>query len=96
MVTYQGENGGSSKTITQCSIPFERLLVNAPNIQSRYIGKYSGVVIAEIALFAPGELVFEYDPIFNSIPILPILPPMLSMPSLGGCTFLDCGGVVGQ
>jgi hypothetical protein len=92
MVTYIGYNGGNSQTtLTQCSINFERLLLNAPNIQSRYIGVFKGVVISEIALFAPGALDFVYDTVFDTAPILPLLPPVLSMPD-SGCVGSGCGG----
>ena len=92
-VTYTAYNGGSQTELTQCSIHFQRLLLNAPNVQSRYIGQFSGVTIAEIALFAPGALNFEYDPVFDSVPVFPLIAPTLS----GTCTnpFLCGGGVLG-
>ena len=74
MRTYVGENGGgSSTTLTQCAIEYHRLLLNAPNVQSRYVGRFHGVTIAEIALFAPGALDFEYDAVFDSVDALPLL-----------------------
>jgi hypothetical protein len=89
MITYQANNGGSISTLTQCGINFQHLLLNAPNIQSRYVGQFTGVAIAEIALFAPGALNFAYDPTFNTVPILPLLPPMIESP---GCSGPLCGG----
>jgi hypothetical protein len=74
MLTYTGYNGGNSATVlTQCEIDYSRLLLNAPNIQSRYVGQVSGVVIAEIALFAPGALKFQYDSTFDHVDELPLL-----------------------
>jgi hypothetical protein len=73
MITYQANNGGVISTDTECKIAFSRILLNAPNIQSRYVGTFSGVAIAEIALFAPGALQFSYDATFSTVPILPLL-----------------------
>jgi hypothetical protein len=98
MVAYVAQDDGFNPTLTQCSINFQRLLINAPDIQSRYVGQFKGVVIAEIALFAPGALNFAYDPTFNDVPILPLLPPLLNVPGLtppsSGCTGPLCGGGV--
>ena len=55
------------------TIAFSRLLLNAPVINSRYKGKYKGLVIAEYALFWPGKTHFEFDPIFKEVPVLPLL-----------------------
>lgn len=52
---------------------FERILVTAPQVHSRYSGKFKGTVIAEIALFRLGDLEFEYDPVFSTVPVLPKL-----------------------
>ena len=74
MVTYEAQNGGGShRTLTECGIQFSHLLLNAPMVHSRYVGQVSGVVIAEIALFAPGALNFTYDPVFDSVTALPKL-----------------------
>jgi hypothetical protein len=75
MVSYAGINGGRSTNLNECGVDYSRLLLNAPNIQSRYVGELKGVVIAEIALFAPGALNFQYDTIFdsNTVSILPLL-----------------------
>ncbi len=55
------------------NVSFERLLLNAPHIESRYTGNVKGVVISEIGLFALGEFKFEFDPVFSVTPILPLL-----------------------
>jgi hypothetical protein len=54
-------------------VGFSRLLLDAPQVHSRYKGKFSGVVIAEIALFRLGNGNFEFDPVFKKVPVLPRL-----------------------
>jgi len=63
--------GVTSVLPARCHISFDRLLLNAPDVESRYFGLFKGVVIAEIALFAPGVLEFAYDEVFDSVPVLP-------------------------
>jgi hypothetical protein len=55
------------------SIGFSRLLLDAPQVHSRYTGKMRGLVIAEVALFRLGKGVFEFDPVFKNVPVLPRL-----------------------
>ena len=55
------------------TIGFSRLLLNAPVINSRYKGKFKGLVIAEYALFWQGSCSFEFDPVFKEVPVLPLL-----------------------
>jgi hypothetical protein len=55
------------------TIGFSRLLLDAPQVHSRYTGKFKGLVIAEVALFRLGKGVFEFDPIFKQVPVLPRL-----------------------
>ena len=55
------------------NISFERLLLNAPQIQSRYEGNFQGVIIAEIAIMRLGDFKFKYDPVFKTTPILPFV-----------------------
>jgi len=55
------------------TIGFSRMLLNAPQVHSRYKGKFSGTVIAEVILFPPGKSNFEFDPVFREVPILPVL-----------------------
>jgi hypothetical protein len=51
----------------------ERLFVNAPQVQSRYRGNFRGVIVAEIALASLGAFVFEFDPVFKDVNVLPLL-----------------------
>jgi hypothetical protein len=55
------------------TLGFSRLLLNAPQVHSRYKGKFKGVVIAEVALFRLGKSTFEFDPIFKEVSVLPRL-----------------------
>ena len=55
------------------AVSFERLLLDAPNVQSRYQGNFSGVVISEIAIFSLGQFKFKFDPVFSNVPVLPLL-----------------------
>ena len=52
---------------------FTGLLLNAPEVHSRYVGNFKGAVVAEIAMFRLGEFVFTFDPTFQNVPILPAL-----------------------
>jgi hypothetical protein len=66
------EEGGRNKS-------FERILVNAPLIESRYSGGFKGSIIGEVVLMSLGLKVndsrfrFEYDPVFDGVPVLPML-----------------------
>jgi hypothetical protein len=55
------------------SIGYSRILLNAPQVHSRYRGMFRGVVITEFALFRLGQSSFDFDPVFKKVPILPIL-----------------------
>ena len=55
------------------TLGFSRLLLNAPQVHSRYKGKFKGLVIAEVALFRLGKSAFEFDPVFKQVPVLPLL-----------------------
>ena len=55
------------------TLGFSRLLLNAPVINSRYKGRFKGLVIAEYALFWQGSSSFEFDPVFKEVPVLPVL-----------------------
>jgi hypothetical protein len=57
------------------TVHFERLLLNAPLIHSRYAGNFKGVVIGEVSIFSLGKFKFEFDPIFKTVPVLPYLDP---------------------
>lgn len=52
---------------------YSGLLLNAPVINSRYSGKFKGLVICEFALFWQGKTRFEFDPVFMEVPVLPVL-----------------------
>ena len=55
------------------NIGYRRLLLNAPQIQSRYEGNFSGVIIAEIAIMRLGDFKFKYDNVFKNVPVLPFV-----------------------
>jgi hypothetical protein len=57
------------------NVKFEHILLNAPIIHSRYTGDFRGVIIADFVLWSLGKFKYQYDPIFDSVPILPMLPP---------------------
>ncbi|HEY1078565.1 MAG TPA: hypothetical protein VGE46_00640, partial [Bdellovibrio sp.] len=56
-------------------VQFSRLLLNAPQVHSRYNDVFRGTIIAEIAVMSPGEFVYYFDDVFlnSSIEILPLL-----------------------
>ncbi len=54
---------------------FERLLLNAPRVDSRYTGQFTGVIIAETALMGLSSFSFSFDPVFSRVPVLPLLKP---------------------
>ena len=58
----------------RATIDFTGVLLNAPIIYSRYLGKIKGTLISDIALFALGAFYFEYDDVFEQVPVLPALP----------------------
>lgn len=53
--------------------PFRRLLLNAPDVQSRYNGKFEGTIIAEFALWKLGNFTFQFDSVFTAVPIFPLM-----------------------
>ena len=55
------------------SVAFERVLLNAPLVYSRYSGNVDGTIIAEVALMSIGSFKFSYDPVFNSVNVLPYI-----------------------
>jgi hypothetical protein len=54
-------------------VGFERLLLNAPGIQSRYQGNFLGTIISEYAVMSLGQFKFQYDNVFDRVPVLPML-----------------------
>lgn len=55
------------------SIGFERIVLNAPVVHSRYQGNVSGTIIAEYALMSLGEFKFKFDPVFLHEKLFPRL-----------------------
>ncbi len=55
------------------NISFDRLLLNAPAVHSRYEGNFIGTVIAEYSIMSLNQFKFQYDPVFDRTPILPML-----------------------
>ncbi len=55
------------------NISFDRLLLNAPAVHSRYEGNFMGTVIAEYSIMSLGQFKFQYDQVFDRTPILPML-----------------------
>lgn len=56
-------------------VHFERLLLNAPRVDSRYTGQFTGVIISELALMSLADFTFQFDDVFKRVPILPQLLP---------------------
>jgi hypothetical protein len=54
-------------------VHFERLLINAPRVDSRYIGPFTGVIVTEAPLMSLNAFSFTYDPVFNRVPVLPLM-----------------------
>ncbi|NJL24185.1 MAG: hypothetical protein HC902_02715, partial [Calothrix sp. SM1_5_4] len=55
------------------AVSYERILLNAPMVYSRYSGDVRGTVIAEFALMSIGNFKFSFDSVFNSVNVLPYL-----------------------
>jgi hypothetical protein len=55
------------------SVGYERIVLNAPVIHSRYQGNVSGTIIAEYAVMSLGEFKFKFDPVFLHEPLFPRL-----------------------
>lgn len=53
-------------------IHFDRVLANAPYVQSRYNGAFKGTIIAEIALMRLGEFEYSFDSVFTRVPVIPL------------------------
>ncbi|MBO9667240.1 MAG: hypothetical protein J7501_10560 [Bdellovibrio sp.] len=54
-------------------VSFERLLLNAPIVHSRYEGNFSGTIISEFAIMSLGQFIFSFDPVFSKTSVLPFL-----------------------
>lgn len=55
-------------------VHFDRLMLVAPNVQSRYTGQFSGVLVAEFANFSLSKFSFRFDPVFKEVSVFPLLP----------------------
>jgi|GEM_PF-1900505 len=55
------------------NVSYSRLLLNAPQVHSRYWGDFSGVIVSEFILPALGQFHFQFDPVFLKAPVLPKL-----------------------
>jgi len=56
-------------------VDFQRLLLNAPRVDSRYTGDFKGVVIAEHSVWSLGRFSYFYDNVFDTSPIFPFFTP---------------------
>lgn len=63
----------SSESGMPRQVAFERLLINAPRVDSRYTGQFNGVIIAEYPLLSLSAFSFKFDTTFNRVPVLPLL-----------------------
>lgn len=73
-----GANSSSPKSASgqpRLSYTYKNLLLNAPVVQSRYLGLMQGVIVSEVAQFSLGEFSFAYDPVFTR-PDVSILPAL--------------------
>ncbi|MGZ3803918.1 MAG: hypothetical protein ACXVB4_06900 [Pseudobdellovibrionaceae bacterium] len=53
------------------NVSFDRIVLNAPAIHSRYQGDVSGTLIAEYSLMSLGAFKFKFDPVFIQVPLFP-------------------------
>jgi len=72
----EGQKLGAQLADASCytggrGVSVSRLLLNAPNVQSRFTGAFSGVVIAEVGLFSLNNFAYIFDPVFSRVPVLP-------------------------
>ena len=74
LVSSGGMVASSAAGQTREKIDYTHILLNAPLIHSRYLGTVTGVIVAESAEFSLGEFSFDFDPVFQTVPVLPALP----------------------
>ena len=55
------------------NVSFQRMMLVAPQIHSRYKGNFSGVIIGEFPLFSLQSFVYQFDPVFLKVPVLPLV-----------------------
>ena len=77
--SIDGLQDASCRTPVTGTLPrevhYERLLLNAPRVDSRYTGQFTGVIISEAILMSLSSFTFSFDPVFNRVPVLPLLQP---------------------
>jgi hypothetical protein len=70
-------------------INYNGLFLNAPVVQSRYLGQIKGVVVSEFSIFSLGSFNYVFDPVFTNtdVSILPALnyDILCSAASSSGC-----------
>jgi len=69
----EGELLDASCSPEGIQVGFDRILLNAPSVQSRYQGHFNGTIIAEFSVMSLGQFKFSFDPVFNRVPVLPFL-----------------------
>jgi hypothetical protein len=69
------EMRAAGKLGATAEIDFERVLWNAPKVETRFKGNISGVIIAEIALLAISNVKYNFNDVFTYVPVLPMLSP---------------------
>jgi hypothetical protein len=73
MVDADNASGGNG-------VAFQHILLNAPEVHTRYEGTLTGVVIGEIVIGRLEGLIFKNDPLFQSISDFPLTPvPLLNI-----------------
>lgn len=60
------------------TVNYSKLMVNAPNIGSRYLGSFKGSIIVDYALFRLGNLTFTFDTVFQGVVPFPRLQTIKS------------------
>ena len=71
--TIAGLRDAQDHYTPRATVNYTGILLNAPMVHSRYLGKIQGTIIAETALFALGEFHFIFDPVFTKVDVLPLL-----------------------
>lgn len=54
-------------------VSFERLLLDAPQIHSRYLGPFKGSLIGEHVLMSLSQFTFQYDDVFSKVAVFPMI-----------------------
>ncbi|MGZ3722164.1 MAG: hypothetical protein ACXVA9_04485, partial [Bdellovibrionales bacterium] len=56
------------------NVGFDHLFLVAPQIHSRYKGNFHGVIVTEFPMFSLGAFSYQFDPVFQTVPVLPKIP----------------------